>query len=100
MKDLGSRIVFIRKELKLTMQELADKLGVTKNAISKLENGTSKNLKMEHLYKLQDISGFSSEWIAIGRGSMRIENDAYHVDISHLSEESQFLITTLIRKLD
>lgn len=36
MKD---RIGIIRKEIKLTQQEFADKLGLTKNFISLLENG-------------------------------------------------------------
>jgi transcriptional regulator with XRE-family HTH domain len=99
MNTLAERIHHIRSTQGLTMQELADKLGITKNAISKLENGKSLNLKLDNLYRLQDITGYSAEWIAIGRGSQMATKSQSHVDISALSEESKALILRLIKKI-
>ena len=43
MRDykLGNQLYDIRKNAKLTQEELADKIGVTDKAISKWENGSS-----------------------------------------------------------
>ena len=45
----------LRKKKKLTQQELADLLGVTKATVQKYENGGIKNLKQETIQKLCKI---------------------------------------------
>ena len=99
MRNLAERMHHIRINQELTMQELADKLGVTKNAISKLESGKSLNLKLDNLYKLQDITGYSAEWIAIGRGDKKLPTSQTHVDITALSDESKAIILSLVKKI-
>lgn len=47
MNGYGKKIRFYRKRLKLTQEELGDKLGVTKSFISKIESeSTAPNLEM------------------------------------------------------
>lgn len=41
MDTLGKRIAALRKEKGMTQEELAEKLGVSPQAISKWENGVS-----------------------------------------------------------
>ena len=52
--SINSRIKERREELKMSRQELADKIGVTPSAIANYENGVSSP-KIELLYKLFDV---------------------------------------------
>lgn len=47
----------LRKQKKLTQQELANLVGVTKATIQKYENGGIKNLKQDTIRKLCEIFG-------------------------------------------
>lgn len=49
---MGEQIERRRKELGLTMQELADKVGVTPSTINKWEKGNIKNIKRDTIAKL------------------------------------------------
>lgn len=55
--SLGSKILQLRKELKLTQVQLADKVGVSGAAISHFENGTSKPAP-ETIEKLTQVLRF------------------------------------------
>ncbi len=59
----GERIKKLRKEHKLTQEELGKMLGVQKAAIQKYEKGTVTNIKKESLLKLADILGTTPEYI-------------------------------------
>lgn len=52
--NLGKNIKRLRKEAGLTQQELGERLGVGKAAVSKWENGTVENIKSRILYMLCD----------------------------------------------
>ena len=59
-QTLGKRIVDNRKRLKLTQDQLAEKLGVTAQAVSKWENDQSCP-DITILPKLADIFGISTD---------------------------------------
>ena len=59
----GERIKKLRKEHKLTQEELGKMLGVQKAAIQKYEKGTVKNIKKESILKLADILDTTPEYI-------------------------------------
>lgn len=59
VSPFGSLIRNKRKEKGLTLQALADQLGVSKATISKYERGYITNLKRDKLLKLSDILGLS-----------------------------------------
>lgn len=51
---IGERIKIRRSEIGLTQQDLADKLGVTKSAICRVERGFEKNLTTDRVKKFAD----------------------------------------------
>jgi transcriptional regulator with XRE-family HTH domain len=56
LRKIGGRILRRRKELGLTQQELADKLGISATNISPIEHG-EQNLTIRTLAKLADVLG-------------------------------------------
>lgn len=64
MDFIGDRIKYARKLTGLSQQELANKIGVSKSAVSQWENGQTTNLKMHNLHALEDITGVRSRWIS------------------------------------
>ena len=59
-ETLGKRIVSHRKRLGLTQDALAERLGVTAQAVSKWENGTA-DPSTSNLLKLAKLYGISPE---------------------------------------
>lgn len=57
--ELGNRIKDCRKELKLTLQDIADEIGVAKSTIQRYENGNIENIKLpvvEAIARVLDVS--------------------------------------------
>ncbi len=54
MAHVGGRIRTLRAERQLTLDELADKSGLSKGLLSKLENNTDANPSLDTLHKLAD----------------------------------------------
>lgn len=52
--DLGGYLRSVRKERKLSMQRVADIIGITVEALGKFERGRS-NLKLENIMALCDL---------------------------------------------
>ena len=69
-EKIGKFIAESRKEKKLTQEELAEKLGITKNAVSKWERGLCL-MDMSLLKPLSDILDVSINEILAGE---KIEN--------------------------
>lgn len=59
----GERLKQLRKEHKLTQEELGTKIGVQKAAIQKYEKGTVTNIKKESLIKLAQVLDTTPEYI-------------------------------------
>ena len=64
----GSNVKTYRKRLKMTQEQLAEKMNVSIQMISNLERG-NKAIKIENLIKLCEILGVSTDYILLGRGS-------------------------------
>jgi len=54
--DVISQVVSIRKQLNMTQEELANKIGTQKSNISRLENG-NQNPSIDLLYKIANALG-------------------------------------------
>lgn len=52
----------------MTGQQLADRVGVTKGAVSQWETGDTRNLRLEHLFKVADALEVNVRWLALGEG--------------------------------
>lgn len=70
------RIQSIRKALKLTQQQLADSIGVSKQYLSKVENGLTE-LSKEKATLLCKTHGISFDWFFAGYGQMFFEDADY-----------------------
>jgi transcriptional regulator with XRE-family HTH domain len=93
---ISDRLILMRKDLSLSGSELGALAGVSKSAISKLELGKSSNLKLAHLYSMADETGYSAEWIAIGRGKKVATPPEFIIDLMDYSKENRQLILQLI----
>lgn len=86
---LGERIkdALDNAKPKLSVAEIAKKVGVGHSAVYPWLSGKTKNLKMEHLFALADATGYSAKWLAIEVGTKReikaLANN--QVDISFLT---------------
>ena len=71
--DMGfaDRFRKARLEAGLSQVEIAEKLGVTRQAVNHLETGRSKSVSMEHLFMLAGILQVNPEWLATGKGGPR-----------------------------
>ena len=64
--SLGNRIKELRKNAGFTQEELGEKVGVQKNAVSKWEKERVKNIPHDTVEKLAEIFGVSSSYIWTG----------------------------------
>jgi transcriptional regulator with XRE-family HTH domain len=71
-KDIGERIVELRKKRKLSQQEFADALHVSREVVAKWENG-SRDLKTEHTIAIADYFDVSCDEILRGIKSINVD---------------------------
>ena len=83
IKKIGAFICKKRKELKLTQLEIAEKLGVSYQAVSKWENGSLPNVEM--LVLLAQILGVTVDEILAGElnGKQKFSYSKAGVDITY-----------------
>lgn len=88
MTEIGRNIAFERKKTGLTQEELAEKIGITAQAVSKWENG--HNLPdIENLMSIAEI--LNTPYIALLAGeSRRKESKAYRVRDRLFHEDNMF----------
>lgn len=66
-KQVGFRILALRKESGLMQQELAQKLGIDRTTLSKIENGENAPTTIV-LIKLMKLFSISVDWLLTGSG--------------------------------
>lgn len=69
VRSVNERIKALRKELKMSQDVFAEKLGLTKNYISLVENG-NRNLSEQSIKVLCSILNVNEEWLRTGNGKM------------------------------
>ena len=74
LETMGTRIALRRKELYLTQEQLAEKMGVSLQTISNIELG-KKAIRPQNLAKLCDCLEITSDYILYGRRSERQMGD-------------------------
>lgn len=70
----GERVKEVRKSHNLTLDKFGEKLGVTKQTISRIENGIN-NLTEQMARSICREFGISYEWLTTGKGNMREPKD-------------------------
>lgn len=95
MKDnygIGERIFAIRRKLKLSQQEVADKVGVSRPSLSQMETGTIA-VSLHAIMKFVSLFNTTYEWLLTGKGDMFAseEERLEHLDPKILQEKINYL---------
>lgn len=67
-KTLAERLTARRQELGLRQADLAEVAGVSEAAVSQWENGKTKNLRLDHLFRIADALKVHARWLGVGQG--------------------------------
>lgn len=70
MDDMAARIREARRRAALTQRELADRIGVTRGAVTSWETSGRPKPCTENLVAIAIETGVSFEWIALGSGNL------------------------------
>ncbi len=95
--NMGVRIAQQRKELKLTQEQLAEKMGVSLQTISCIELG-KKAVRPENLANLCSYLNISSDYILYGKRDSQQMTDVI-TKLSNLKPEEYQAVQTLIELL-
>lgn len=68
LKELGKRISLRRKSLGLTQEQVAERMNVSVQMISNLEQGR-KAIRPENLTRLSNVLQISTDYLLAGKGS-------------------------------
>lgn len=71
LSTLGGRVGFAVRSSSMPVEAIADRMGITKQAIYQWIDGRTKNIKNEYLFAFADITDFNARWIATGSGPDR-----------------------------
>lgn len=71
---MNERINMIRKKLGLTLDKFGDKLGVSKQAISRIEHGVS-NVTEQMIKSICREFNVNETWLRTGEGEMFVDMD-------------------------
>ena len=74
MSSIGEKIYKLRSERGLTLEELAQKIGVGKSTVQKWETGSIKEMRRDKIQALADVLGVSPEFF------FDIPDDQYYTD--------------------
>lgn len=99
MTTLADRIKRIMDETGYTQQQVGDCAGVSAQAVSQWQDGQTKNIRMETLYRLADGTGYAARWIATGEGnpySIAEKDPRYLIDIGGMSPDQQAIIRAVV----
>jgi transcriptional regulator with XRE-family HTH domain len=86
MKNLGSRIKYMREKLGLSQGQVADKLGVSQQAIQQVETGKAK--KPKYLYEMAVMLGVSYEWLVLGEENPKFAQGATRASNNNAVQEA------------
>lgn len=73
--DFGQRVKQAREAKGWSQTELAEKAGVSRQAIFSVETGETKTMRPENLFRAADALGVKARWLATGEGPKAPELD-------------------------
>lgn len=94
LKDLGKRISMRRKALGLTQEQVAERMNVSVQMISNLEQGR-KAIRPENLARISTILQVSTDYLLLGHTASSPTNELT-VKLSSLLPEQQAAISQII----
>lgn len=72
----GERVKQARKSLGLTLEQFGEKVGVTKQTVSRIENGIN-NLTEQMIKSICREFGVDYIWLTTGEGEMFVDSDDF-----------------------
>lgn len=90
LKEMGQRIMVRRKSLRMTQEELAEKLGVSTQMISNLELG-KKAIRPDNLARVCSVLELSADFILSGANTRTPVDDVAEKLIQLTPEELQMV---------
>jgi transcriptional regulator with XRE-family HTH domain len=97
METLGKRLKYARKRAKMSQEQLADRVGLSRQAVAMIETG--KTLRTNKIKEFAMALDVSPGWLAWGDERMdEVDEDALQaaIDIAALAPEQRALILALI----
>ena len=94
LKIMGQRIMVRRKSLRMTQEELAEKLGVSTQMISNLELG-KKAIRPENLAKVCAVLELSADFVLTGTNT-KTAVDAVVEKLIQLTKEELQMVSDMI----
>ena len=94
LKAMGQRILVRRKALRMTQEELAERLGVSAQMISNLELG-KKAIRPENLAKVCEVLGLSADFVLTGSNT-KSAVDVVAEKLLHLTAEELQMVSDMI----
>ena len=94
LKEMGLRIMVRRKSLRMTQEEMAEKLGVSAQMISNLELG-KKAIRPENLARVCDVLGLSADFILTGTNT-KTAVDAVAEKLTQLTAAELQMVSDMI----
>ena len=82
---MGERLKLIRKRLGMTQEQLSQRLGVGKTALSMIETGKARLSSRNRNILIQDLN-VNPSWLETGRGEMFNADPALSASFSHGAE--------------
>ena len=90
LKEMGKRIMLRRKALRMTQEELAEKLGVSTQMISNLELG-KKAIRPENLSKVCEVLELSADFVLMGSNTKTAVDSVAEKLVQLTAEELQMV---------
>ena len=94
LRNMGERIMTRRKQLRMTQEELADRMDVSTQMISYAEQGR-KAIRPENLIKLCAALDISADYILTGAAPVQ-ESSRIAAKLARLTEEQLQQVETVI----
>ena len=96
LEKIGARIRIKRESLGMTQQELADMVNVTRNTISRYENGETE-VGVITLNNIADALSVTVLWLLFG---FDYENDIYNNLLKLTERDRQIVLDTLMAQIN
>ena len=96
LEKIGARIRIKRESLGMTQQELADMVNVTRNNISRYENGETE-IGVITLNNIADAFSVTVLWLLFG---FDYENDIYNNLLKLTERDRQIVVDTIMAQIN
>ena len=94
LKEMGQRIMIRRKALRMTQEELSEKLGVSTQMISNLELG-KKAIRPENLARVCEVLSLSADFVLTGSNT-KTAVDVVAEKLTQLTAEELKLVSDMV----